>query len=51
LGLIEAARREWGWDENKELLTDAARFTLAGFTSAAGAAIAYSIDLGDDSRM
>jgi hypothetical protein len=48
---MEGARWEWGWDENKALLTDAARFTLAGFTSAAGAAIAYSFDLGDDSSM
>ena len=51
LGLIEAARWELGWDENKALFTDAARFTLAGFTSAAGAAIAYSLTSEDDSSM
>ena len=51
LGLIEAARWEWDWDENEALFIDAAMCSLAGFTSAAGATIACSLISEDDSSM
>ena len=51
LGLIEAAKWEWGWDENEALFTDVAKCNLAGFTSAAGATIAYALISEDDSSM